>query len=1230
MKERNNTPHLFDTFTGNKTPELAIFYNLAHDNIKKFIQSIDGRHAGKKLTEIIGNLSDEVFARLREYIWKGGIFNKNDEGHTVTPDEKQLIKELLCKLNGLRNFQSHYWHDSAPLKLSNILVHFIEDYHEIAFAKLMADHSRNSRLYATQRSKYPFFKSSHNNKFLTLEGRVFFLSFFLTRGEMDMLLSQTKGSKQNNTPDFKLKREIYTYFCHREGSSWENIGVQNEELEQTDAKEQDRILKGRQSYKILNYLNDVPEADWPEIPLLFEDNGRPVFADNIENLLRYIKAKRLMSRLGFYSLELTQDEDDEEKSSKELNEEKKEQERKQREGWAGFTYEGKLHKFEIGFKALLQITQDCLRKKQMEYKNPDGTITTHTAEEHFYKVLDDCITIREHFYSGLKNQNDEPLNPDNFKLNKIHVSVFVDYSKLSDTIQDVSYTPDQLRNLPLLTTPKAEKKLIEWHDSFIRKKTNEVSKRKALLNLIRPANVPFDKSIYEGTLKNGKPKVVPPNTDPEPLIFHLALYYKEQPQKNRGDDRFVEWAAKYMYDFNLAPGWYWEMEKLVYEKKTGKMVGEGKLKKELLYEIKPPKNFRVRVHNKSVVIGFPKTNSPKTSKDFYKFRIDERAMKTLFAAHYLSGGGEKSIVGFLNTIKADYIRLLQKDQSSLQLLDQFAIPEFLGGAGRAKQTTLKSEVKQFLKTRIDWINKQLANSHKLNRNAKNKIILDTYRFFDFSKTNGKKFLRKNEYQQMSIVHFMMMQNRKESENIFNRHQLGSRLPDAIVCLMNEARDMNDLFEWVLENRKHYFSKLLEGLKTFSDNDLRALIKPLGIKLPQQLLVEEDKTKRETNRIRHREDIPFIIHPLLALKHFYPNEFKDGTFNPNVKLKAHRNIFKELREASTGHLLIKENYNTDINDLLMPSGLIGKLIGNDRKKITNLKKKLNGERTDHHTKDILLWKMGAAYLQAYDSTLYNNFIALMADGPVKPSELFKTAVPVKLQKSSVDFSDSAYTEQEKAAMPETIHLELLMHQVDDYFFRSQHSRLYQLALHFINRRREELELYKERADIVNKIKEWPDGSPGKPVKLGDLINERKICAGLGRELLQYILDFERRIINGYCNRELQMEPPGEMNKIKNKKQALLESYARPGNKYVDFKNLNNLVTEKINDTLFKKIKTLRNQCLHSALPLTGSYRQLSMPGSDIAELLHITNRLGKDRTETSPYEQQEKIEGPVAK
>nr|MBK9649916.1 hypothetical protein [Bacteroidota bacterium] len=103
--------------------------------------------------------------------------------------------------------------------------------------------------------KYPWFK----DKFITREGRVIFLSFFLNSGEMSALLQQRQGSKNtSDIPNLKFKLQLYTYYCHREGAAFDNTGIKNEHLELLNETDKQKLLFGRHASRILNYLNDIP------------------------------------------------------------------------------------------------------------------------------------------------------------------------------------------------------------------------------------------------------------------------------------------------------------------------------------------------------------------------------------------------------------------------------------------------------------------------------------------------------------------------------------------------------------------------------------------------------------------------------------------------------------------------------------------------------------------------------------------------------------------------------------------------------------------------------------------------------------------------------------------------------------------------------------------------------------------------------------------------------------
>lgn len=176
MELKTTSPHIknggnktseytFDYFTGGKTPEFAIFYNAACDNLENYIQSLSDSPIEKPL-ENPDLLNEKILTYLRQYLWKGNLDNKNDSGQPITEDEKDIIRQLILKVIGIRNFQSHIWHDNEVFEFNKILKEFIEERHDNALRQLEKELGNDSTLYLENLEKYPlFFGDNKRQKF---------------------------------------------------------------------------------------------------------------------------------------------------------------------------------------------------------------------------------------------------------------------------------------------------------------------------------------------------------------------------------------------------------------------------------------------------------------------------------------------------------------------------------------------------------------------------------------------------------------------------------------------------------------------------------------------------------------------------------------------------------------------------------------------------------------------------------------------------------------------------------------------------------------------------------------------------------------------------------------------------------------------------------------------------------------------------------------------------------
>lgn len=1215
-------PAEFDLFTGGKQSELAIAFNLACDNIQKYINTLMNWTPGTVSLEMTDKLDDRAFVYLREYLWKGNSENKNSSGYALEQADKSIIQQLLEKLSGLRNFHSHYWHDNNAVRFSDELRLFVQNKHDRACGQLLESKSIDAEIYFRQQQRFPLFK---NGQFITQEGRVFFLSFFLNKGQMQNLLQRRRGSKRHDLPEYKFKHKLFTYYCHREGAAWLTTGIDNTVLPSMDEDEKQRIHAGRQANRILSHLKDRPVAkDKEALPLVLADGNWVV---DMASLIAFISENDMLP--GFYFFEIDRNAENDlldesgEPDSAAINEENKHREKLKREGFRRFAFpEDPRYAFEISYSVLRQIVTDIfLDDHNTEQGNdPTDERKTTSRRNHFIRVLKDCIDTRMYIYESLKEKDDQPLTPENYALSKRYSSIYIKYYEHEGSLQEKYYTGDEWRAIPISPTLRVEKLLIQWHRSFTMGGESEPVHRMKLLNAIRPKTEPFQPPASIGR-RAGKwaPTRSVNGQEPEPLLFHLAYYYREQRGHARMEDGFLEWGIRYLIDMGLVPDWYFEMEQLVYEPKFNEPESPYKLKKAVRWEKEIPENHRLYITDNQLNIGIRREGR------FYRLRVGERVLKYLLHWHFHGKDKQgKSINDFLLAVTED-LSLLQGSKENIDparfaLLEKFAIPElfFKTKVQRASAqihsgSSYKDQAREFFLSKICWIDEQLAGMSRMSRNQKNKTLLDTYRLFDFSVTEGSKFLRKNEYEQMGICHYMFYQDSGKIRSLIEKtFRLNRRLPSEILRLIYGVAgqvdgSLEDLCLQVLQDRKKYLQDRLSllknpGLKTRQVR--KEVTEGIAIYFDDANLTEEELGVRNQARKESFSHIPFAIHPALVLKYFYPGVFAQKGFCKEGG--RYQNLFLQLRtDFRLSNALPSENYREAAHRKIIASYAAR---FPDNSALSRYKKKWVEQMNLRKAKDILLLEVAEGYLEKYDPRALEDFRQVRTLKRLNLEKLFSapSLVPIPIDQEAQQEMDMGL----RASLPRPIFLQLRLHNIDDYFYRTQKANLFRLAVFYLHWRAEELHRYRDHPALVDQLSKWPDGSKNYPLTIGSLIEARKTIADQAAELVEYIAHYEAGILNMHHFTSDKQSKQG----------ALLQfSRANEAGTYISFYPTILGWDDNTPADIKNKIRDLRNHCLHNLIPLNGSYRQQSMPGGGVAEALHIHKPLGKDRTERSIYE-----------
>jgi hypothetical protein len=880
QNRQRTPPTQYEVFTGGKLPEFAVFYNIAFFRMAGVVNHLLGNKYEKNkdnLEKIFENwlkapTDAKVFAGLRDYLWKGFRTDKNGSGTPVTPLEEVLMVEMLKKLHKIRNFQSHYYHDNAVLIFSENLKKHILKLHDEAKDSFTGEKLKEVGFYESNLKERPFFKFHDNKHYITPEGKTFFLSFFLTRGEMARFLQQRKGCKRNNSDEFKIKHLIYCYFTHRDGAARQHYGQMENVLTSMSTTEQKEIMSARQAFKLISYLNDVP-------PVCHDVDLFPLYLDGVkvETTRNYIT---FCQQNGLFEGDLTMNPLVKTVKIAKDSDETKEVEK---EHFLDIYTEG--YHFHISKSAFHKLILDAIRRGDKDQKVVEKLKVFVAERTHLYKLLTD-----------------------------------VDYKfTFSDTLENSfkEYNRYKLRNEYL------QEQFGKWLDLI--EKSRE-PKTEAFLKLLNEK--PIEVGYYD--------------------------FYFEETEKPRAIDMFTRFAVQYLIDFGKVQ-WQWMYEKfdivsdtketLEYGKKVVKDVQVNK--RTTFFSATIPEKGRLSVtHDGQVTVGIEVADGK-----LYKFVLGHRALKNLLIAQL----DNKDIKGFFTPIIIDIQRIKKAsienqplDISKLAILRDDEMPASFKVAIQAE--TMDSEgLREKAKKRIESIVEELtvfANGEKtpLSRNEKNRQIMRCYTFFDwkYPQDNKFKFLRKDEYQRMSVYHYCLEKRRNPDLKLGNYNILIKdalpHTPDNIQALLRGSIDIDDLLQkTALQtiNKLNCWARTLEALK--------------GQKLYDVLGKLSISTYRHADKLP--DYVPFDIHPRLVLRKFYKKE----TLVPNFSLSK-----KMWEKTETRKGLKSEHYE------YAPYLAV---LGDQNK---TAKKKVIGAMNELQTQDALLWDMAKQYLDA-TSPAYQTFL-----------------------------------------------------------------------------------------------------------------------------------------------------------------------------------------------------------------------------------------------------------------
>lgn len=1181
-------PQPFDLYTGgkSKTAEIAIAYNLAFTNLEKLIHKLEATKKG------FHELRDHTYIHLRNFLWKGHTENKNSSGYILTPDDRALVIALCEKLETIRNYHSHIWHDNAVLAFDEVLHRFVKNRFDVACASLRETNNKDVELFMEQLVKFPLFKLFENCQRITPEGRVFFLSFFLTHGEMSNLLQQLKGSKRQNSPEFRIKHTIFKYYCQRDGSAQLQFHHDETVFGQLTDEAQKQVLLTRQAYKIISYLNDRPAylADLELLPLHIKTaNGETRLAESITDLQLYLQQHSLFNNWKLYEL--------------------------------------KLKEADKGEKEML------LRIRAMEVEVTDlPGYRFRMSWQLLQKLIIACITGEEQEAERIQN--------------RMH-KFCADRKKLCEAIQ-AQIEGRELTDFNVLQwnqllrgSSGLRAKFGLWLDHQKREPGESSISAVQLLNALRPATQkPY---ALPGKTKSGFNTAAAPR----PIEPYWLDFYTEADQKPRNENRFVEFAARYLFDLGVLPDVYWQFEKFEVHKRKDKEVLE---KQKAYIRRNIPEGYRISCTNDHVLLAIPiaamdtdiylkpkdnEKGTDQSDKLFHKILLGPQAMRLLLSCHVLKTDRNptsdttrrlfENLLHDLNLLKAaatiDTERA-QFEMNKLRLLEPHHIPVLYHEALRknkhsdgATKIKMQGWADQVVK-RIDYLlaswNDIQSKPHLLRRHEKNRIILQTYTLYEWS----PKFLRQNEYNNMSICHYLLHDKSKFNALFEKTFDLHKRVPTKIQALLCKAKSLDDLFAYTLQDAQQLLEAIRQNMTdgVYRKEDLLLWMRKMGLKAPDELIPLKEQTGVQQTKLKSVTSLPFDIAPTLLLKHFFKREYTN----------------KEFIKSSPKHPLMQmrqEQYTKGLRHSNYPKTALQLHFPETAHKIIHVVDTALAE-------DALLWAVARYYLQnsAIGTDMAKTIKAVMAvDNPdFEVGKLHTTEVVFSIDRN---LSEAKKVNAPDHTFPQHVFVKLRMHQLDDYMFRINQSRLYCAALHYRNRMAEEIEhglppftpakKDTENQTTVHCLPENDSSSPEKAITFDCLRLELQAIARQAQKAGTYLLDWERLVLNN----ELGTKTPEE-------KQAHLlilfpDRYAPFASNNTSVNTILRLATTYFpgNDALLEDIRWIRNAIMHSHIPVEGSYTKLLFPGTPIANLLNVTERIDakKDR---SGYEKQDEIKTSV--
>jgi hypothetical protein len=1085
-REPRREPTQRELFLGGKSAEFAVFFNVAFTKLLRTIHAwktneiefdeskLDNLY-GKLITEfengnVTDDLSDEIYSKLRNYIWKGFRNERNSAGYELDSRDKKRIQQLIVKLRDMRNMHSHAYHDNARVGFSQDLEQFIMDLHQQAMMSVVEKHPEEVDFYQKNLLEHPLFKEHR----ITPEGRTFFLSLFLTTGEVSRLLQKRRGSKNNSELRFRIKHVIYRYYAHRDGAARKYYNLE-EGLHDTLSKMELReLLDAQKFYRLNTQINDVPEFihDVDIFPLYYRDSqGQDQLCETVQDLVRFVQQHHLAPSLTFKTL-LKKGADAEEKT-----------------GVIRFcTPDGPELWFEMSRTDLHRLVLDLLR----------------LGEPTIIQRLRFFVEERRVLVNALNESEPElHLNP----------SGTTEYTLLD-------YEKYKLRG-----SRRLREDFSEWLMSYDNQHKKE------------------DK--HWGILTS--------RLDTAPIeLRHFDLYH-EADQKLRTNDRFIEHCVDYLIDFKRTPNWYWAFESFEYQTRTNRETRTTKqvLRRIIKYFNHQPTEgtWRLCVDSDHILVKLADT------PDAQPYALGINALRNLMIVQLdrmeRSDKAASNIQNLLTRLDSDFqtlkkaARAGQKlDLATLQLLDADTIPESIlrcvtNPPAKDWQAKTRSRLEHVIASLVE-IKKDKTGMSRANKNEQ---VMRCYQFFDWN----PKFLRQNEYQQLSIYHYSLQRIALLEDDLYDNKELESearkkgdfrggksakfeirkaerhlkyfeglldaikaenqkRIPPEVAAVLKKADSLEDLLDRIIETTLVTLRDWLNSMQNGPMPTRETIAQRLKIPLAQQANADM--------AFPRQHGIPFSVHPALVIKAFL--EEKDAAvaqISQSKLIRDNTNLMAALRAANYDYTTYTQ-------------------YAAEWPKAKQVQRKQVGAYDRTRTHDAIRWLLAGRYFERTSSNLR---MAITGENtpPTQVGSLRRNTLNIPITTAS----------------GRAVQIELYFHQLDDTLFVESKDLLTRIVDYIYRRRDEQPVSYQAVHD---------DRLP-----YGEVVKEMARLQNDALTIAESLLKWERSVLDNLTDAALVQHSEGK------------------SLKRISFKKIGELA--RITGDQEENLRNLRNTVFHLKVP-----------------------------------------------